>query len=607
MFSHSSLEIACRRSFSMLYITFLFSMLTVEAQPINHAYDFTPTVKGDFYPNVMSPTMKGTQTAFTSGQEVRFRFYTQYGGSVFSAGTAGSVRAVFNVTNMRIRIINAYSSRATTGTTAVKCNASTSTDVWAEFWTASSRWYQWGNQLSTHGQVTFTVPPFPFKVCVKVIADNYNSKTGWKQGTNITSNYVDKGRDKGWADLTNQYIQRVNTTAQYLWWGADDMFVNDYAAIKITQNGFRHTMYYPTQNSLLDGDNVKLVPSGFPCTHELPSSHDIAGTAVEEYCGSNAVFTSSGIWYKDTCVKEGSVTDGVARVGTNKLNPYAAYITYNAGAVQAPDNLVAYLRLPAAGSYDICYSPMALRKTSRYVFTRFDPAFPVWYKVFKATTGCPTTSWSSFSSSCKPTSLQLTTTASRGNIRWSTKDNTPGTWGSISIRDITGSATLSNGKATLWEKSSTKEFFTTVGGDQFRMIRVALTKVNTKTYGTLLTDSLGNRWKTTVQTRSSAGRTTGYESVNRIEATASTTYGTTGDYMRQYILQTPDYGTTMNLATDDVPGGGCWYNREDNYGDYSKGLNGITSTFRDVYTNGGCCVGGTDCTTTSCSMSDSGT
>jgi hypothetical protein len=269
------------------------------------------------------------------------------------------------------------------------------------------------------------------------------------------------------------------------------MYTNDYATIKVVTNGrpdygvWNNKAFDPFDFSmnwgdLQRGDQMKLVPAGFPCTYEkmsasadrtLNTHKDLAST-VKQYCGSNYVKATTGDFVNQGCVTEGSIAEGVLATGSNTQNPHQAHDTVKASTpVASGSSLLGYAKLPAAGNYDICFSPRVYRLSLLNVSALpYNPTLtnpvPVWFKLYKASGNCPTTNSYAPTTSCAPRTMVLTTVAATNAITFSAIDTTPGSWGTIMI---SGSG-LSNSKATSWEYSSPREYFTTAGGDQFRIV-----------------------------------------------------------------------------------------------------------------------------------------
>eukprot|EP00760_Papus_ankaliazontas_P001286 PhM_4_TR10438/c1_g1_i4/m.78114 len=381
------------------------------------------------------------------------------------------------------------------------------------------------------------------------------------------------------------------------------MYTGDYAAIKIIQNGYRHPFQVPSTSDVFSGDLLKLVPAGFPCTYERPSQSI-------KYCGGHAV-SATGVldsWRGAYCPFEGSVQDGVARVGTTTYNPFVdtlsatKLLTYE--NMVGGEDLVAYLRLPSsAGAYDLCFSARGNRVTAN----RNTSDIPIFGKIFKRDAGtCASASITNKQDACMPkTRLVVTDSATQNPLRWSSPDVLPGGWGVIKVYHPSGAATQSNGPATAWELSATKSHYTTIGGDQFRLVRSTHFASSAITYGDMYKEFDGTRLQTVPQRVTSKTATRVMTAYNRIDAGAESAssgveFGASGDKLTHRYQGTPDMGTALPLST-----AGCWNRVDDNYGNYNKGLNGINSGMLTT-----CCSATSGshyaCTsTTTCSMSDS--
>eukprot|EP00760_Papus_ankaliazontas_P015056 PhM_4_TR16278/c0_g1_i1/m.90272 len=174
--------------------------------------------------------------------------------------------------------------------------------------------------LVSEGSITFTVPPFPYRVCVASAVVGIN---GTANVNVVNSSFTPYSASSSltWSELHNkdQAVYKVGDTAEYFWDSASVMYTGDFAAIRIVQNGFRHAFQVPSSTDFTTGDMLKLVPAGFPCTYDQQSKQD-------KYCGSHNVLMNGdlnpviGLGH---CATEGSVQDGVARIGTSQYNPFS--------------------------------------------------------------------------------------------------------------------------------------------------------------------------------------------------------------------------------------------------------------------------------------------
>eukprot|EP00759_Apiculatamorpha_spiralis_P039582 PhF_6_TR38578/c0_g1_i1/m.57285 len=561
---------------------------------------------------------------FTVGQEVRFRStlqtlydlpktrypYMTKNGLGFNASTFGSTK---------FRVIPAYANRAASGTTTIRCKQHL--DYWQEIWGMTSATYGFGHRLITQGYVTFTVPPFPFRVCMMAVVMFSNvttrnvSNPEWRTFAHmkkiptenfrvVNTSYLQNTNEGVWDEYSNLATTTyfVNRTAPYAWTSSSTMYEGDYAGIKILQNGYNHPFYVPENKVGFDtsaGDSLKLVPAGFPCTYEKYNHR--------EYCGYNRV-TLRGKFHNQ-CIREGSVQHGILRVGTNRYNPfsmntYSSRILRNLDIADGED-LVGYTQLPKQGSYDICYSPRA-RRIYNVSNNRISP---VWWKIFKYESGasaCDGMGPKAYRTTCRP-ATRLVITANADTLRWSTTHLYPGTWGTIRIYEPSGSTVLNTNPATAWEHSSPREFYTTVGGDQFRLIETYRAVDAPITYGSMYYDASGVRYKalrseTFVKSVYSDHLQQQYLEYLRMSLVTDPTsrYGE-NEQLRLLFIGTPDLGTQYPHPLSGS--GGCWYWQGDNYGEYSRTLNGINSNMLTTCCSVGSltyCKGGS----TTCSMND---
>ena len=399
-------------------------------------------------------------------------------------------------------------------------------------------------------------------------------------------------------------VQWVNTSAPYSWTSSATMYAGDFAAIKIQQNGYHHDLMIPATTDFLTADVVKLVPGGFPCTYEKINQR--------EYCGYNRV-SLRGLLH-DSCLRDGAVKNGIMRMGSNQYNPYSmpAFTarTLTLTLLKGGEDLVAYTELPDAGTYDVCFSPKAKR-----TFNSTGLLTPVWYKIFKQdATLCAGVGATVFKSTCNPKERLTVNTANTDPLRWSTPHIYPGTWGAIRIYHPSNTGVLATTKATKWELSSPREFVNTVGGDQFRLVDTTKFATAPMGFGNMYKDANGKTFKTVGMAlravsnagSSAASSTARYQEFERIQWTASASpvaFGVATDSLVVRAIGRPDQGSAFPLSSSSGGGGGCWYWIADNYGNYGKALNGISSAMLTT-----CCTPAalaTSCvSTTQCSLSD---
>ena len=459
-------------------------------------------------------TLLPHQARYTIGQEVRLRLQSP-------------VRVNASSQMVAMRVIAAYPNRGSTGTRQL-CNSS-SADVWQHFGDL-------GTQLpipnTTVAFATMTVPPFPWRVCVS----DYD--TTWSVATGPSAfREVGNFEHLPFVFGLNESRHFYNTSAEPV--------AGDYAAIRIL-SAFP-TVSPSSYRGGLDGDTVKLVPAGTPCSTEKLSSRELrTGTRSTDYCGTNSVNRTTGWWTNPFCLQEGSVGSGVARMGTLNRNPFVD------GPWEATVNadLVAYLKLPSAGSYDICYSPLWHRRRLAANWPLSYGAVPVWFKLFKlGNDGCALDAVS-FPSSCKPRTMKFTVlSVSAFPSTWSAPDLTPASWTALKI----DGSNLNSFAAQNWDclGCSSINYFHTAGGDQIRLVpEAAFASTSETVSGSFFSGA-----------RLSSG-------LLRRETSAS------GDYATyRYTMRFS--GFNLGTATESA---GCWTRKFDNYGWRGAQLNAARDT-----------------------------
>ena len=576
-----------------------------------------------------TPTPRATAgpTGLVAGQEARFRV-------TLVADTQGSNWATmyFNATagSAKVRIIPAYSNRGDGSSgERIKCNMHS--DYWQEYWGLTSARYLWGSAMVQQGFITFTVPPFPYRMCLQAEA-SYRNVTTFNETLQQTNPYralklgaraigkprqrviierfflINSTYEKGdtsqgvWSEFNGleTSVQWVNSSAHYVFKSSTNMFPGDFAAIKIMQNGFRHELFVPAKNTLNSGDYVKLVKGGLPCTYENIHIRDYCGSNHLQGTGIDVVKQKKRYALTIECIREGAIKHGVLRVGSNQLNPYgmgarASYPveTLTLSAIRGGKDLVAYAELPSAGTYDICFSPRALRTGNHTTYNT-----PVWYKIFNGNVDTCNVNPNE-RKKCYPKG-RLIVSSNTFSQSYQAKSTVPGSWGQIRIYTTQASgsgptAFQSTMKATVWEYSKPREFFNTLGGDQFRL-------VSNNHFTNTPQGRIGDMNLRTIAyaLRGQVAPTQTYTDFSRMEATTATEYGAAADRTTIRAIGKPDLGSEFTLTTNG--GGGCWNHLSDNYGAYTTGLNGISSEMLQQCCNGTACH--TMPSSRGCSMSD---
>jgi hypothetical protein len=485
---------------------------------------------------------------------------------------------------VRVRIIAAHSSRTTTTGAVMSCGAGASHDVWAEFWGMAPRNLAFGRQIVFSGFVTFTVPPFNFRWCVKDVQRRNDTKSGM---------VTDAGVNAGWQEFLNMPNQFARFHEPVLLWKAPgtSFEVGDYAAIEILANPTAKrfvgigSRYVFNISSFSLQDNVKLVKFGYPCSYEKEDSRadqtlNLLSTRDDQYCGANNLHAVSGDWANTNCIKEGSVAGGVAHVGERSVNPLASDSTTYAPSSffnkrTDRQHLVAYMKLPALGEYDICVSTRMWRRTSYEMSRKSDSlglaanAQPVWIKAYDASSSAcdAIRGYDTISvhvASCQPRRSAFTVVAATNQVTWTTTDDTPATWGEIKF--TTTSGTLNYGAATQWAHSAVRDYYNLTNGDVFRLVPESFfSETTTATTG----EMTGNKIVTTAATL----RTTTTATVAKVSSTAAGLLSTAGvGKFQQYEFLPPGQGSANTVGI----GSGCFWQGSDNYG--ANGLFGNPGT-----------------------------
>eukprot|EP01060_Flectonema_neradi_P007207 TRINITY_DN14_c0_g3_i1.p1 TRINITY_DN14_c0_g3~~TRINITY_DN14_c0_g3_i1.p1 ORF type:complete len:4482 (+),score=859.73 TRINITY_DN14_c0_g3_i1:81-13526(+) len=225
-----------------------------------------------------------------------------------------------------------------------------------------------------------------------------------------------------------------------------------------------------TAKAKCDGDHLKLVPAGMPCTYEH------AFDSSNAYYGSDKV-NDDGSWKAAGYpgFSEGSTAGGVARFGTDFLNPmfdsWDDTFTYTESEnatihYQVSDETVrmefayAYVRLPTTvgAKYDVCYSGKEERRINKVSATSAVSEIPMWRKLYRCT---------SDEAECQSNAADLHFTVLAETVGWSMLDLTPGTWGEI-VFDDSGADQLSSVPA-IFERTYA-DYWAPAGGDYFRIL-----------------------------------------------------------------------------------------------------------------------------------------
>eukprot|EP00757_Euglenozoa_sp_SAG-D1_P011211 gene11211-55_t len=307
---------------------------------------------------------------------------------------------------MAIRIIQAYDSSSL----MVHCNNSDSY-VWQEHHDLASRSYQWGNDLTTDGWATFTVPAYQWRICYRHYRPDFFKMSA------ITET---------WESPDDQdFVVHGWNTSTIFWKAAteDDHVTGDFAAVAIvpagtdtsdgnfygsagTGSGSAQTNAWPfvqwtpaSTTTTTNGDAVKLVPKGYPCSYEKESTAWGTLKPIWTDIGSYPCFSNDlnamGDFMHEACLTEGSVKgaglpvethylsvqNGIGLVGTDALHPLLDTTSFSSASVLSKGaRQVAYFKLPAAGVYDVCYSPLEYRYSVWNTNSTDGDLTPLWFK-----------------------------------------------------------------------------------------------------------------------------------------------------------------------------------------------------------------------------------
>ena len=230
---------------------------------------------------------------------------------------------------------------------------------------------------------------------------------------------------------------------------------------------------YLAPENCRQGDSLKIVPSGMPCTYEAVSfRHDpFYGSAFTEYDGSWDATGVQGVF-------TGATSGGVGLFGMQDANPLvettALYDSGDYGPEEISDyqaqtisrrTAYVYVRLPKeVGSFDFCFSQQQRRAVLRGLNSTSEN-IPMWAKLFPCS-----------SERCVQRNTQVSSTSFEvlsHSFGWTMSDIRPGTYGTIRID--TGTTTgLMNLQAvhSVEESPAYRNYFNSIGGDQIRIVSV---------------------------------------------------------------------------------------------------------------------------------------
>ena len=353
-----------------------------------------------------------------------------------------------------------------------------------------------GDRFVSSAHATFVAPPSTttFVVCFKHVLDSrlFDKET-----------QAEFGQWKMLVLGNGEY--KFTPQAAKLWYYLPDATLGQYAVVQLlsAQANFNFT-YAPSgcataEFKCADGDNLKIVKQGDPCTYEYQ-------TFGLPYYGTNYV-DAAGTWQGEGTrgLLEGATAGGVGVFGTPYANPLVdswsssgTYYAQNSTVTPMWSEAMVYVRLPqTAAKYDICYSSRQERAEVSNLNSTNATA-PVWRKLYRCTSP----------SACASNSANLYFTAVVEPVGWSMVDMTPGTWGEI-VFDDSGTGALNNLPASSTVAVSAPQasgadpmvmttsanYWAPSGGDYFRIVAAA-------SLAEAQTDGRAHPWPTAAKTGS---------------------------------------------------------------------------------------------------------
>ncbi|KAJ9461589.1 hypothetical protein DIPPA_19914 [Diplonema papillatum] len=278
-------------------------------------------------------------------------------------------------------------------------------------------------------------------------------------------------------------VFQMNGTSEFFWstaGGAAEFHEGEYVPLRV-HAGYRAELHQTASSTWADSDQLKLVPHGVPCAAEVEGSGVYPGTALCDAAGSwvesfgvqgAAAFAANGT-LADRCGYAHTTADAVSV----EVSPFvegvgAGYAAASSDSEFAgrPWHVLAFVRMPEPGSYDVCYSSRADRKAGSPFYTAggttyLSPKIQApggWRKIPRGSESNVGTSLSVVADT-RDTTWTNAETGSDGNAV------TSDSWGALQITGtnvITTAATLSDTGAT----AAAKSYEVLVGGDQARLV-----------------------------------------------------------------------------------------------------------------------------------------
>eukprot|EP01062_Namystynia_karyoxenos_P042238 TRINITY_DN3081_c1_g2_i1.p1 TRINITY_DN3081_c1_g2~~TRINITY_DN3081_c1_g2_i1.p1 ORF type:complete len:4381 (+),score=1060.94 TRINITY_DN3081_c1_g2_i1:147-13289(+) len=378
---------------------------------------------------------------FREGQEVRMVLRAKQGNT--------TVRA-FDVLANGTLSVRLYEYKAAQG---LQCDQYSGTPLYetAEFGVASAERGS-GHSLVAAAYVTFTAPvsSTQFIICFRHAVDTtefLSPLPGQWQIFNVSSTAIFQAEQGG------------------IWYHIPDPTAGQYAIVQLLRSEqlWNYTFIMPSTAcsppgslaSCGQGDNLKIVPAGVPCTEEQQSlSYEYLGTSLVSSDGQWQNGAAGGLLF-------GAGGGGVGRFGTQTQNPFVS--SWTSAQEYASDNdgqaaAYVYVRLPQqiGGSFEVCYSSLDERETLLSSLGTLE-SVPVWHKL----KSCPD------GSTCSSAAYKTEFSVAEEPVGWTMHDLTPNTWGTIVFSD--NSSGLST-KAATKESATAYNYWAPSGGDSFRIV-----------------------------------------------------------------------------------------------------------------------------------------
>ena len=336
-----------------------------------------------------------------------------------------------------------------------------------------------GNHMVDAVYITLTTPSVAFVVCYKHTLDtsmyHIPEELNGKWQLLVLSESVAGVHD-------GSYVFTPSTAD--IWYHLPEATTGQYAIIQLLSAGLNFT-YSPSSCAAslsgCVGDNLKIVPSGTPCTYDQQNFK-------HSYLGSTHT-NAEGDWDHDGVIglREGSTPGGVGGFGTQYANPFvdewSASGLYHVAArdeglhrnaslvhTKHREEAFVFVRLPnEVGSFEICYSGRTERRGLVMQNSSDIGEIPVWRKLYRCSGSDCTVGGTSFSVVAEP-------------VGWSMLDLSPGTWGDM-IFDDSGAGELNVNEAENFvvgstasgmkhptAHSSAENYWNPTGGDYFKIV-----------------------------------------------------------------------------------------------------------------------------------------